>query len=463
MKNNIIICCALSITVCASAQTMVKEMDGANTRFIPGNYMKNGEAAIYFSSDEYGYGNGETSYEAQIYDFELKPLKSFNFQILHPYSVTEQRASSGTKELTKVITQTRSEVMGLPSVSEMDARKDAFISWFFDQNKYLDPSLTLEGLASGSRIDGTTVYISIPINRDYGYYPHAEYLKTIEVYFDASDMYGFNYTYATEVPICNGEWSTSTWYDVPVSNFCTPRCTDVAGMNHWNGGVYLPFSQTFFNDDESFEYVRYKAEIVEGYGVIHSVTEGGDSREVLFGITANDRDGDGEEDYRSKHFGVKRTGLEVVSEDGSVIYTFALPETCEDKPMIEFFKSDNSILAQVDINWRDENDQYMHTVRFYRLDKTSGVADVIREENRMAASPNPVSSGVPVRMTIPAGKNGSRMVSITSLNGVQVYSTNIEANTTSLSIPTHNLSTGMYLFTLTENGNIMGNCKIIVR
>ena len=128
MKNNIIICCALSITVCASAQTMVKEMDGANTRFIPGNYMKNGEAAIYFSSDEYGYGNGETSYEAQIYDFELKPLKSFNFQILHPYSVTEQRASSGTKELTKVITQTRSEVMGLPSVSEMDARKDAFIS-----------------------------------------------------------------------------------------------------------------------------------------------------------------------------------------------------------------------------------------------------------------------------------------------------------------------------------------------
>ena len=131
--------------------------------------------------------------------------------------------------------------------------------------------------------------------------------------------------------------------------------------------------------------------------------------------------------------------------------------------MIEFFKSDNSILAQVDFNWRDENDQYMHTVRFYRLDKTSGVADVIREENRMAASPNPVSSGVPVRMTIPAGKNGSRMVSITSLNGVQVYSTNIEANTTSLSIPTHNLSTGMYLFTLTENGNIMGNCKIIVR
>lgn len=62
-------------------------------------------------------------------------------------------------------------------------------------------------------------------------------------------------------------------------------------------------------------------------------------------------------------------------------------------------------------------------------------------------------------MTIPAGKNGSRMVSITSLNGVQVYSTNIEANTTSLSIPTHNLSTGMYLLLLLKMVTLWATVK----
>lgn len=461
MKHLFIALCAFIISVCASAQTLVKEMDNANTRFIPGNYMKSGEAAIYFSSNEYGYDEGQSNYEAQIFDFELRPLKSFYFQILHPYTVTEQRVSNGTKELTKVINESRIEVYGLPSVSDMDARKDAFISWSFDENKYLDPTLTMESLTSACRVQGTTIYITLPKRTEYIQY--AEYLKSIEVYFDASNQYGFNYTYATEVPVCNGEWTKSTWYDVPVSNFCTPKCTDVVGMNHWNGGVYLPFSQTFFNDDEKFEYVRYKAEIAEGAGALRDVSYGDNALQTLFGITDNDRDGDGEEDYRSTYFGVKRSGLEVVSEDGTSIYTFSLPETCEDNPSIEFFKSDNHILAQVDFNWRDENNNYIHSVRFYRIDKASGIAKVIREENHMSASPNPVSVGTPVRMTIPEGKHGNRVISVTSLNGTQVFSMQVEANNTEVSIPTHNLSSGVYLFSLTEGSSIIGNCKIIVR
>jgi hypothetical protein len=75
---------AFTFAVCAHAQTMVAEMDNASTRFIPGAFMRNGEAAIYFSDDEYGYKEGSTNYEVQIFDFELNPLKSFNFQILHP-------------------------------------------------------------------------------------------------------------------------------------------------------------------------------------------------------------------------------------------------------------------------------------------------------------------------------------------------------------------------------------------
>lgn len=53
----ITIAAALASTSAAFAQTLVKEMNDADTRFIPGQYMKNGEAAIYFSEDEYGYSD----------------------------------------------------------------------------------------------------------------------------------------------------------------------------------------------------------------------------------------------------------------------------------------------------------------------------------------------------------------------------------------------------------------------
>lgn len=75
----ITIASALTCASAVSAQTFVKEMNGANTRFIPGRYMKNGEATIYFSDDEYGYTDGNSKYSAEIFDFELKALKSFNF------------------------------------------------------------------------------------------------------------------------------------------------------------------------------------------------------------------------------------------------------------------------------------------------------------------------------------------------------------------------------------------------
>ncbi len=463
MKKTLLFGLAIYMSNAVSAQTMVKEMDGADTRFIPGNYMKNGQAAIYFSSDEYGYTDeGQQMYNAEIYDFELNPLKSFNFQILHPYTIYERRASSGSKELSKVITDSGLDILGLPAVTDMQARKEAFIAFYYDQFKDTNPALTMESLTAGCRVEGSTIYISLPFNKESNYYQYGEYLKTVEVYLDSNDRYGYRYTYAATVPVYNGEWTVATWYDVPMSNFCTPRCTDVAGMNHWNGGVYLPFSQTFFNDDEKFEYVRYNAEIVEGYGdVVHSV-DANNPLYVLFGITENDRDGDGEEDFRSTHFGVKRTALEVVTEDGTTLYTFPLPETCEGNPTIEFFKSDNSILAQIGFNWKDENGRYMHTVRFYRIDKSAGVTKVIREENRMSATPNPVSAGTPIRMTIPDGK-GNREVSVNSLNGEQVYSTNVESGITDISIPTQNLLSGIYLFTLTEDGNIIDSCKMIVR
>ena len=51
MKKLLSLCLMFSVSVSAFSQILVKEMDNADTRFIPGAYMKNGEAAIYFSQD----------------------------------------------------------------------------------------------------------------------------------------------------------------------------------------------------------------------------------------------------------------------------------------------------------------------------------------------------------------------------------------------------------------------------
>ena len=462
----ITIAAVLASTSPTYAQTLVKEMNGADTRFIPGQYMKNGEAAIYFSEDEYGYSDGGSMYTAEIFDFELKPLKTFNFPILRPYCVLEERASTGTQEKSRVIKESRftiDEADGIPSTSDMEARKNAFINYIFETLRNTDPSVTISILQNGSRVENNSVFINIPFQKGNGWYEFEEYLRNVEAYLEPSGMWGFSYRYTIQTQKYNGEWSTRSWEEVPISNFCTPRCNDVAKLNDWNGGVYLPFSQTFFNDDEAFEYVRFKAEVAEG-GESNFISDGSPSaEEYLFGITDSDRDGDGETDYKRTIFGVHYTGLEVVNENNQVIYTFPMPDNAEGKPRAEFFKSDNSILAQVNYNWYDEQGRYMQTVRFYRLDKATGaVAEVVNEENHIIARPNPASKGTPVIVDLPASTSG-RTIRVNNLSGPAIMSLQLEADETRVSVPTDNLQPGIYLITLTDRGRTAETCRIIVR
>lgn len=459
---------AAASTLNVSAQTLVKEMNGANTRFIPGQYMKNGEAAIYFSDDEYGYKDDGTMYTAEIFDFELQPLKSFNFPILRPYCKFEERASTGTQEKSRVIKDTRFTLYdtdGIPSTSNMEARKNAFVEYIYETLQYSEPSVTLAILQAGTRIEGDSIFIIVPFQKGNGLYRFEEYLNSIEAYLEPSGMWGFSYSYSIKTPKYNGEWNVWAWEEVPISNFCTPHCNDVAKLNDWNGGVYLPFSQTFFNDDEAFEYVRFKAEVAEGgESSFNPVTDDPQSPEAyLFGITNTDRDGDGEIDYKRTLYGVHYTGLEVVNENNQVLYTFPMPDNAEGKPTVEFFKSDNSILAQVNYNWHNDQGRYVQTVRFYRIDKSAGsVAKVIKEENHITARPNPASKGKPVVVDLPSSAS-ERTVRVTSLNGSTVMSLKIEANTTQIPVPTENLTSGTYLITVTDKGHTSETCKIIVR
>lgn len=459
MKKLLFLGLMLSVSVCVYSQTLVKEMENADTRFIPGVYMKNGEAAIYFSSDEYGYG---TKGYAEIFDFELKPIKKFSFDYFHPYTVYESRQSTGTKELSKTLTREYGMWMdGVPSISDMEARKEAFIQMIYETEGVLNPALTLDYLSSNARIDGTTIYIGMPVSND-SWYEYPEYLKSVEYYLNPDNKFGYACNYATTVNLYNGDWTGYTSYQVPVRNLIVAKCCDVVNLNDYNGGLYLPFSQTFFNDDEKFEYVRLKAEIAEGAnGPSASIGGGQDAAEYLFGITSSDRDGDGETDIRTTYFGLHISGIEIVTEDGNIVYSIPLAADCADTPRVQIFKSDNNILAQIEYNWYNPDNNYTHTTRFYRIDKTSGVAKIVREETKVSATPNPASAGTPVIMTIPDGSN--RHVEVSNLNGARMASYNIGSGSSQVSIPTTNLTSGMYLFSVIIDGKMVDTCKIIIR
>ena len=140
-----------------------------------------------------------------------------------------------------------------------------------------------------------------------------------------------------------------------------------------------------------------------------------------------------------------------------------MPDNAEGKPSVEFFKSDNSILAQVNYNWHNEQGYYVNTVRFYRIDKTTGsVAKIVKEENHLSARPNPASKGTPVVVNLPISTS-ERTIRVNALNGNTIMSLKIEADATQISVPTDNLPAGIYLITLTDKGHTYETCKIIVR
>lgn len=452
-------CALVSI---AFSQNVIKEVNNETTRFIPGAFMKNGVAAIYFSDNEYGY-DGADEHRAEIFDFELNPLKTFNIKTLQPYMVIESRTSTGsvtkTKDIEKVVERLSWDSTSIEERKSMFANKLYWVDYNHSFGLYDD-------IIARTIIDGTTLYVSVPIGENIRY-DYSEYLDSVKVFLKADNTFGYLYHCSITVPKYDGEWTTTTTMLNTKSIFYTPRCVDVSNMNHWNGGVYLPFSQTFFNDDEEFEYVSYKSEIAEGgsSGFVDCIEEvGDDPKTVIFGITDTDRDGDGEVDYKTTLYGIHYKGFEVVKEDGTVLYTFDFPGSNVNYETIEFFKSDNYILAQLSFHWQDEEDRYCTTTRFYRIDKTSTDAPaLIREESRVSAAPNPASKGTPVIMTLSSDNSNARKVMVTSLSGAQVFSQSVAPGVSQVAVPTDNLASGTYLFIVTESGRKVETCKIVIK
>lgn len=225
-----------------------------------------------------------------------------------------------------------------------------------------------------------------------------------------------------------------------------PLC--VGGMSS-SGTIYA--TQTFFNNDEKWEYLRPAYE-----GVI-------DPRN---GYTyEQDRDMDGEIDYRQTRYTDKLKGYEVVSEDGDVLSTIPVPEG--DSYELFTLQWDGETYFGISVMAKIEEDgdyYYEEFMNLYSIDKIASNVQKIASTPVMRVSPTIANRNSTVNVTLGAEtvENGGELI-ITDSNGRTIGRSYVEAGQTSVPVTTDRMSSGVYNITLTEKGQKVENARIIVK
>lgn len=194
-------------------------------------------------------------------------------------------------------------------------------------------------------------------------------------------------------------------------------------------------TQTLFNTDAKYEYIRNK------YTTYSNRAEG-DER---------DTDGDGITDVRNLRSGYDRAGIEVVSEDGNIIASFDFSDFTlilwEGKRYLGFHvDGDNPSFQIYEINpngnsiTRASSEAFMHILPAMPRKNTSVTVEFGEE----------------------SVKGGGQLM-ITDMNGRTVYRNTVAPGETSVRVPLHRMTSGVYNVTLVNGGKKVESSKLIVR
>lgn len=207
-------------------------------------------------------------------------------------------------------------------------------------------------------------------------------------------------------------------------------------------------TQTFFNNDEKWEFLR------------PVFTEAIDPDSYY--TYEKDRDNDGEIDYKQTSYVNKMNAYEVVSEDGNVLITVAVPEGRYYNPLA--IQWDGETYFGVSITEIDQEGDYCYNMVIYSIDKNSSSVKKMASTPAMRAIPALAERNSTVNVTLDAetAKNGGELI-ITDSNGRTVGRSHVEAGQTSVPVTTDRMGSGVYNITLTEKGQKVENARIIVK
>lgn len=228
---------------------------------------------------------------------------------------------------------------------------------------------------------------------------------------------------------------------IPQSGFMSPfiefdELYDVEDACYTGSATHY-VTQTFFNDDDKWEYLLYdivntESKTVDNWGDEHIYT------------------------------GSHTNGVKLVQDDGTILAN--IPVLLH--PVLgyrDFYISALKSNKMPGIYYFIVEIGYTYTI--YSWDCTSTSVQEVKSIGSITAWPNPVGRSETLNMGLPKANDASAMrnIAVTSMAGKVVYQQAVQAEDTQVKISLKGLTQGVYNFTLYEGGKVITTNKIVVK
>lgn len=237
-----------------------------------------------------------------------------------------------------------------------------------------------------------------------------------------------------------GEWEVVDTEEYEYENDMTAIWNVINIDNDWSYELSDPLlaTQTLFNTDAKYEYIRYKY-----VAYSDQVSDG------------RDTDGDGIPDEREIRSGYETAGIEVVSEDGNVIASFDVGEI-EGKYLI-LWEGKRYFMLEV---YNEGNYEY----QIYEINPNGNNITRVSSQAFMHILPAmpKKNTSVTVELGEESVKDGGQLM-ITDMNGRTVYNNAVAPGETSVQVPLRRMASGAYNVTLLNRGKKVESSKLIIR
>lgn len=221
------------------------------------------------------------------------------------------------------------------------------------------------------------------------------------------------------------------WCEIDVVDLCSNNKM----VCHPYGSVIL--TQTLFNEDEKWEYM------VPKYTINQDVSE-----------YDNNYDGIMDTKRISNHIMV--TGIDVKSEDGSIVYSLSFDKEYSESDRLTLLLWDDKVYLAVEPTYTSSD--------LYLVDKKNSSITKAKSLGSMKLYPSLAKKNSSVTVDIDDNtKMNGGILCITDMNGRVVYTRDVKIGESQLQIPIKRLSSGMYVVTLKSGNDSFEATKLIVR
>lgn len=269
-------------------------------------------------------------------------------------------------------------------------------------------------------------------------YPREYYLYkgNSGILYECRDYYRVTYT---------GDWTETREDDGGTSSMARFRFIDYDSGNPCEDNpVWL--TQTLFNSDSKYEYVRSKIRI-----------EAGESYE-------QDRDNDGVVDYEATFYRTVCVGFEIVSEDGTVLQSVDFARgTLDGRIESDILKLNGKYYLVFNTYERcdsEGSENYYSLV--YSIDKGTTSVQQVGEPRRISVRPSLAERNAPITVETPAAQRDRRLT-VTNAAGQTVWKQIIPAGQSSVQIDGSRLSRGLNIVNVEDDSKHDNSCKVIVK